>query len=100
MHPSLAFLTRGWATPTLPDTLLMMACGVIAAIGLTLLTQAYAMTRSAVVAPFEFTFAFWGILWGWLVFHTLPDALGWLGITVIVASGLYVLHREGIEGRA
>ena len=58
------------------------------------------MARSAVVAPFEFTFFFWGILWGWLVFHTLPDALGWLGITVIVASGLYVLHREGIEGRA
>ena len=28
------------------------------------------------------------------------DALGWLGITVIVASGLYVLHREGIEGKA
>jgi len=33
-------------------------------------------------------------------FGTLPDALGWLGITVIVASGLYVLHREGIEGRS
>ena len=40
VHPSLAFLTRGWVTPNLPDTLLMMACGVIAAIGLTRLTQA------------------------------------------------------------
>ena len=97
-HPSLAFLTRGWVTPTIEDAALMMTCGVIAAIGLTLLTQAYAMARSAVVAPFEFTFAFWGILWGWLFFGTLPDALGWLGITVIVASGLYVLRREGIEG--
>ena len=100
VHPSIAFLTRGWVTPTLQDTVLMMTCGVIAAIGLTLLTQAYAMARSAVVAPFEFTFAFWGILWGWAFFGTLPDALGWLGITVIVASGLYVLRREGIEGQA
>jgi len=62
-----------------------MACGAIAAMGLTLLTQAYAMARSASVAHLEFTFAFRGILWGWLFFHTLPDALGWLGITVIVA---------------
>ncbi len=97
LHPSLAFLTRGWAMPTLTDAALMSACGFIAAIGLTLLTQAYAMARSAVVAPFEFTFAFWGILWGWLFFGTLPDTLGWLGIAVIVVSGLYVLHREGIE---
>lgn len=97
VHPSLAFLTRGWAWPTWTDAALMCACGLIAAIGLTLLTQAYAMARSAVVAPFEFTFAFWGILWGWLFFGTLPDALGWVGIAVIVASGLYVLRREGIE---
>lgn len=100
MHPSLAFLTRGWVWPTGQDALLMCVCGVIAAVGLTLLTQAYAMARSAVVAPFEFTFAFWGILWGWLGFGTLPDGLGWLGIAVIVASGLYVLHREGIESPA
>jgi drug/metabolite transporter (DMT)-like permease len=96
-HPSLAFLTRGWAMPTPTDALLMCTCGLIAAVGLTLLTQAYAMARAAVVAPFEFTFAFWGLLWGWLIFGTLPDALGWLGIAVIVASGLYVIHREGIE---
>lgn len=99
VHPSLAFLTRGWVTPSLTDAALMAACGFIAAVGLTLLTQAYAMARSAVVAPFEFTFAFWGLLWGWLFFGTLPDGLGWLGIAVIVLSGLYVLHREGIEGQ-
>lgn len=96
-HPSLAFLTRGWVWPDLTDTALMCACGFIAALGLTFLTQAYAMARSAVVAPFEFTFAFWGLLWGWLFFDGLPDGLGWLGIAVIVLSGLYVLHREGIE---
>jgi drug/metabolite transporter (DMT)-like permease len=80
--------------PTTRDLLMMASCGVIAAIGLTLLTQAYRIAQSSVVAPFEFTFAFWGILWGWLFWGDLPDAFGWLGIAVIVAAGIYVLRSE------
>lgn len=94
-HPSLAFLTRGWVVPTAFDAGLMCACGLIAAIGLTLLTQAYRSGQSSVVAPFEFTFAFWGILWGWLMWRQLPDAWGWFGILVIIAAGMYVLRAEG-----
>ena len=100
LHPSLTFLTRGWATPSALDLSLMCACGVIAAIGLTLLTQGYRIGQSAVVAPFEYTFIFWGLAWGWLFWGDLPDALGWAGIVLIVGSGVYVLHREGIETAA
>ena len=98
VHPSLAFLTRGWVWPTGWDLFLMASCGVIAAIGLTLLTQAYRIAQSSVVAPFEFSFAFWGILWGWLFWGDLPDALGWLGIAIIIAAGVYVLRSEGQKG--
>ncbi|GAB1479703.1 DMT family transporter [Paracoccaceae bacterium] len=100
LHPSLAFLTRGWVWPDLPDLAMMVSCGVIAAIGLTLLTQAYRIAQSSVVAPFEFTFAFWGILWGWLFWGDLPDGLGWLGIAVIVAAGVYVLRAEEMPAAA
>ena len=99
-HPSLAFLTRGWVTPSLFDAALMSACGLIAAVGLTLLTQAYRIGLSSVVAPFEFTFAFWGILWGFLFWRQLPDTLGWAGITIIIAAGTYVLRAEGVQGKA
>ncbi len=94
LHPSLAFLSRGWVTPTTLDLLLMGACGVIAAIGLTLLTQAYRIGQSSVVAPFEFTFAFWGLLWGWMFWGTLPDGLGWFGIAIIMLAGIYVVRSE------
>ncbi len=94
LHPSLAFLTRGWVMPSAFDLLLMCACGGIAAIGLTLLTHAYRVSQSSVVAPFEFTFAFWGVLWGWLFFGDLPDRLGWIGIGVIIAAGIYVLRER------
>ncbi len=93
-HPSLAFLTRGWAWPTPVDLTLMCACGAIAAVGLTLLTQAYRIGQNSVVAPFEFTFAFWGLMWGWMFWGDIPDALGWVGIVVIILAGLYVLREE------
>ncbi|MFN0115961.1 MAG: DMT family transporter [Paracoccaceae bacterium] len=95
LHPSLGFLVRGWVQPGVRDVALMCACGVIAAIGLTLLTQAYRIGRSSTVAPFEFTFAFWGVLFGWLVWGDLPDGYDWVGIAVIVAAGIYVLRSEG-----
>ncbi|MFD1808871.1 EamA family transporter [Gemmobacter lanyuensis] len=40
-HPSLQFMTRAWVMPSPTDALLMASCGVIAALGLTLITQAY-----------------------------------------------------------
>jgi drug/metabolite transporter (DMT)-like permease len=93
-HPSLAFLTRGWVWPSALDAFLMCACGAIAAVGLTLLTLAYRNGQNSVVAPYEFTFAFWGVLWGWIFFSDLPDGLGWLGMAVIILAGLYVVRSD------
>jgi len=96
-HKSVAFMTRGWMMPTGFDTLLMMACGVIAAAGLTLLTQAYRISQSSVVAPFEYTALIWGVLYGWIFWSDWPDTTGWAGITIIVGAGLFVIWRERME---
>lgn len=99
-HPSMAFLTRGWITPPVQDLALMASCGVIAAIGLTLLTHAYRIAPSSAVAPFEYTFMFWGVLWGWMFWGDMPAAMGWLGIAVIIGAGLYVISRPANEKAA
>ena len=99
-HPSLAFLTRGWVMPDATDLLLMAACGVIAAVGLTLLTHAYRVAPSSTVAPFEYSFMFWAVLWGWLVWDELPDAIGWLGIAIIIGAGLVVIRSPQTEKAA
>lgn len=97
-HPSLAFLVRGWVWPTTFDFLLMAACGVVAAAGLTLLTQAYRVAPANTVAPFEYSALIWGTLYGWLFWQELPAANTWLGMAVIVGAGLYVLYRERRTG--
>lgn len=98
-HPSLAFLTRGWVTPGLVDLFLMSGCGLIAAVGLTLLTFAYRVAPAATVAPFEYSFMFWAVLWGWLFWGDFPDGLGWIGIAIIVAAGMLVI-RMGQKEKA
>ncbi|AWB48959.1 EamA/RhaT family transporter [Gemmobacter aquarius] len=93
-HPSLAFLLRGWAMPTAFDALLMMSCGIIAAAGLTLLTQAYRIAEASVVTPFEYTGLLWSVIYGWAFWQQWPDATAWGGIAIIIGAGLYVLWRE------
>jgi drug/metabolite transporter (DMT)-like permease len=97
-HPSLGFLLRAWTWPETRDLLLMMACGLVAAVGLTLLTQAYRIGRTSSVAPFEYSYLLWGFLYGWLFWGEMPGASTWLGFGIIVGAGLYVLYRERQTG--
>jgi drug/metabolite transporter (DMT)-like permease len=99
-HPSVAFLTRGWVMPSGWDLMLMASCGVISAVGISLLTYAYSAAPSSTVAPFEYSFMFWGVLWGWLFWGSLPDAMAWVGIAVIIAAGLLVIRAPQMKKAA
>ena len=90
-HPSLDFLVRPWAMPTPKDFLLMAACGVIAAIAIPLLTQAYRLAEANIVTVFEYTGMIWAPLWGFLFFGEIPRWTTLLGMLLIVTAGLYSL---------
>jgi drug/metabolite transporter (DMT)-like permease len=90
-HPSLDFLVRPWALPTSKDFLLMAACGVIAAIAMSLLTQAYRLAEANLVTVFEYTGMIWAPLWGFLFFGEIPRWTTLIGMALIVAAGLYSL---------
>lgn len=47
-----------------------------------------------VLAPFDYTQLVWAVALGWLIWDTRPTAATWAGAAVIVASGLYIVHRE------
>ena len=90
-HPSLDFLVRPWVTPTARDFLLMGACGVIAAIAMSLLTQAYRLAEANLVTVFEYTGMIWAPLWGFLFFAEIPRWTTIVGMLLIVGAGLYSL---------
>ncbi len=90
-HPSLAFLVRPWSWPDTLSFAMMAACGVIAAVAMSLLTQAYRMADASLVTVFEYTGMIWGPLWGFLFFAETPPVTTLLGMLLILAAGLIVL---------
>lgn len=90
-HPSINFLVRPWTMPTTRDFLLIASCGVIAAFGVVLLTQAYRIARASVVASFEYTGLLWAPLWGYLFFNEQPDSTTYYGALLILVGGLFAL---------
>ncbi len=96
---SLAFMLRAWAMPGWRDLALMAGCGLIAAFGFYFLSQAYRIAQPTTVAPFEYVALLLAVIWGYLFWQEMPDGPTFLGIALVVGSGLYVLRRETVRGR-
>ena len=93
-HPSLAFFGRAWRLPEGLDLLLLLAIGAIAAVGFYCLSRAYAMSEASAIAPFEFTYILWAVIFGYLFWNEVPGATTVAGIAILVGSSLYIWFRE------
>jgi drug/metabolite transporter (DMT)-like permease len=83
-----------WTTPSLFELLLLVLVGLIGGVAQIMLTEAYASAQVSALGPYSYTSILWSVAIGWVVF---ADAPGWstlAGAGLIVASGLYILHRE------
>jgi drug/metabolite transporter (DMT)-like permease len=89
-----------WSTPHDPFIIaLMVLSGALGSIGHYLLIKAHRLAPPSVLAPFLYTQLIWVIVLGFLVFGDLPNHWTVAGSAVVVASGLYLLHREHKVGR-
>jgi len=83
--------------PSMPDlTVLLWLVGVgfFAALSGILAVYAYRVAPASVLAPLQYFEIVSATLFGWLVFGDFPDAVKWLGIAIIIGSGLYIIWRE------
>ena len=96
-HPSIAFLFRAWAMPTLLDLVIMSGLGLIWAIGMYLIARAYSLAQASVAAPFEYVTLLFGVLWGLTIWREIPTWATWAGAVLTILSGLYILYRERRE---
>ena len=62
--------------------------GFLGTFGHLLLIRAYQRASAPVLTPYLYAQIAFATLLGWLVFDHVPDALAWLGIAVIAASGV------------
>jgi S-adenosylmethionine uptake transporter len=79
---------------------LLVGMAACAALGELMVIRALEIAQAIVVAPVHYSLIIWGTFYGWLVFDQLPDRWTWLGAAIIVATGLYIMHREWMLARS
>ncbi|MDP3194564.1 DMT family transporter [Tabrizicola sp.] len=83
-----------WISPTLQQWAMLAALGVIATLGHVLITKAYEHGEASLLAPLAFTEIIMATLLGWWFFGDLPDGWTVLGVTILIASAVYISVRE------
>lgn len=73
---------------------LLLLLGFFGGFGHWLLIKAYRQATATALAPYPYLQMAWMIAFGYMVFNQLPDGWTLVGAGIIVASGLYIVHRE------
>ena len=83
-----------WRAVPLESWLLFGVIGALGGFGHLVLIRAYKLAEASALAPFSYSQLVWAVLLGFLMFGDLPDSSMLAGAALLVASGLYVWHRE------
>jgi S-adenosylmethionine uptake transporter len=73
-------------------TAVMAFLGMLGALGI---IAAYRSAPAIIVAPMQYSQIIWAALYGWLFFDETVDLYTAVGSSVIIASGIYIVLREG-----
>ncbi len=85
-------------SPNAGQWLLLGLIGLIGTATHLMIVFAFKWAPASLLAPFHYLEIVVASILGYLMFNEFPDALKWLGIAIIVGSGLYVIWREGQAG--
>ncbi len=87
-----------WQEPDLREWLLLLLLAVMGAFNQTIIVIAFTRAEAAKLAPFTYAEMIAGVVIGFFIFGTLPDALSWAGIGLIVLFGVLAarafVHRN------
>ena len=62
-----------------------------------LVIKSLQMAHAVVVSPLQYTLLIWVTVFGFIIWGIIPDFWTFLGAGVIIATGLYSLHRERLR---
>ena len=110
-HPLLTLLLTGvvgaiigsmivpivWVNPTLTEWYMMFAIGFFASLGHLLLILSLRYADASKLAPFGYFEIITNIIIGFYFFNHFPDNWTFLGLLVIILSGIYIFERESLN---
>ena len=83
-----------WTAPTREAWGLFIISGLAFGLSHFLVIRALLFAEASVLAPFNYVQIIVAAVFGWLLFGEFPDALGSLGMLVIIGAGLFVFFRQ------
>ena len=91
---SLIFFPNHFVIPSLFNLIPLMGLGVMGSLGHYFMAQAAKSAEVVVITPFEYTsFIFLGVM-GYVFYNEVPGASVFIGMLLIVLSGIYIVYRE------
>ena len=88
-----------WVKPSLEQWSLMAGIGVFACIGHLFLILSLKYADASKLAPLGYTEIIPNVLIGYYFFSELPDNWTYVGLFIIILSGLYISRREYLNNR-
>ena len=83
-----------WKWPSLWGWGLAIGVAVTATVGQYFWVQAFKVGEMSAVAPFEYLRLPFAVFVGWLIWHETPVIWTYVGAAIVIASALYIAHRE------
>ena len=88
-----------WIKPTLNQWSMMAAIGIFACIGHLFIILSLKYADASKLAPFSYFEIVTNIIIGYYFFSDFPDKWTFLGLFIIILSGIYISRRENIVKR-
>ena len=89
-----------WQPLTLKSGLILLASAGLVSTANVFMVRAFRGVEVSAVSPFRYSAVVWAVLFGFLIWGDVPNALGIAGTLIVIASGLYIMHRETISRHA
>ena len=87
-----------WTTPqTNQQLILLTLMALLAGLAEFMVIKALQIAHAGLVAPVQYTILIWGTIYGLFLFADIPDIFTFIGAAIIIASGLYTVHRERLR---
>ena len=90
----------GWDVPDARSLWLVAACVPLVFVGHYTMIEAFRYAEAGLVSPFRYSAIVWAGLFGYFLWGDVPDSWAVVGTGIVIASGLYILHRELVRRRA
>lgn len=91
--------TQGWQSPTIPAWLGLIGLGTSGLVGQLAMTRAFGFGSTLLTAALQYTTIIFAAMIGIVFWSDIPDLVAWIGMALVIASGLLSTWRTYTESR-